>query len=118
MHRRHCGDPFLWRGFSLCRGFRSLSFCIGTLPLRADPQTAYSRGDLVRWCYLYHGLFPGTPQIQNIIPTSFFKTNAYAAPWLGIIGGVIILTAGLFTSSLSAAELMPRMSLTTAAANW
>ena len=24
---------------------------------------------------------PGTPQIQNIIPTSFFGTNAWAAPW-------------------------------------
>jgi H+/gluconate symporter-like permease len=23
---------------------------------------------------------PGTPQIQNIIPTTFFKTNIYAAP--------------------------------------
>ena len=27
---------------------------------------------------------PGTPQIQNIIPTTFFKTDVYAAPWLGI----------------------------------
>ena len=25
---------------------------------------------------------PGSPQIQNIIPTAFFKTNAWAAPWL------------------------------------
>ena len=23
---------------------------------------------------------PGTPQIQNIIPTTFFKTTAWAAP--------------------------------------
>src|SRR5689334_18077224 len=38
---------------------------------------------------------PGTPQIQNIIPTSFFKTNVYAAPWLGSIGGAVILVAGL-----------------------
>jgi H+/gluconate symporter-like permease len=28
---------------------------------------------------------PGTPQIQNVIPTAFFRTDAYAAPWLGII---------------------------------
>ena len=27
--------------------------------------------------------FPGTPQIQNIIPTSFYGTNAYAAPGVG-----------------------------------
>ena len=38
---------------------------------------------------------PGTPQIQNIIPTSFFGTNTWAAPWLGTIGGVFILCVGL-----------------------
>jgi H+/gluconate symporter-like permease len=38
---------------------------------------------------------PGTPQIQNIIPTSFFGTNTWAAPWLGTIGAVFILVIGL-----------------------
>jgi H+/gluconate symporter-like permease len=38
---------------------------------------------------------PGTPQIQNIIPTAFFGTNTWAAPWLGTIGGVYILIVGL-----------------------
>ena len=38
---------------------------------------------------------PGTPQIQNIIPTSFFGTNAWAAPWLGVIGAIFILALGL-----------------------
>jgi H+/gluconate symporter-like permease len=38
---------------------------------------------------------PGTPQIQNIIPTAFFKTTAWAAPWLGTIGGLLILAAGV-----------------------
>ena len=38
---------------------------------------------------------PGTPQIQNIIPTTFFKTDIYAAPILGTIGAVFILVAGL-----------------------
>jgi H+/gluconate symporter-like permease len=38
---------------------------------------------------------PGSPQIQNIIPTSFFQTTAWAAPWLGIIGAVFILICGL-----------------------
>jgi H+/gluconate symporter-like permease len=38
---------------------------------------------------------PGTPQIQNIIPTTFFKTDVYAAPWLGIIGGVFIFVCGI-----------------------
>jgi len=39
---------------------------------------------------------PGTPQIQNIIPTTFFHTTTYAAPWLGVIGGGFILVVGLF----------------------
>jgi H+/gluconate symporter-like permease len=38
---------------------------------------------------------PGTPQIQNIIPTTFFGTTAWAAPWLGLIGGLVILGSGL-----------------------
>ncbi len=38
---------------------------------------------------------PGTPQIQNIIPTAFFHTTAWAAPILGIIGSLFILVAGL-----------------------
>jgi len=38
---------------------------------------------------------PGTPQIQNIIPTSFFGTTAWAAPWLGTIGAIFILLVGL-----------------------
>ncbi|MBS0512199.1 MAG: GntP family permease [Proteobacteria bacterium] len=38
---------------------------------------------------------PGTPQIQNIIPTTFFKTDIYAAPWLGIIGALFIFALGM-----------------------
>ena len=38
---------------------------------------------------------PGTPQIQNIIPTTFFKTNTWAAPWLGIAGSICILAIGM-----------------------
>ena len=38
---------------------------------------------------------PGTPQIQNIIPTTFFKTTGLAAPVLGTIGGIFILIVGL-----------------------
>ncbi|PLS18047.1 transporter [Bacillus sp. M6-12] len=38
---------------------------------------------------------PGTPQIQNVIPTTFFKTDIYAAPILGILGGVFVLILGL-----------------------
>src|SRR6476469_3116847 len=38
---------------------------------------------------------PGTPQIQNIIPTTFFKTTTWAAPWLGVIGSIFILIVGM-----------------------
>lgn len=41
------------------------------------------------------GVLPGTPQIQNIIPTSFFGTNALAAPWLGVIGSLFIVIVGI-----------------------
>lgn len=33
---------------------------------------------------------PGTPQIQNIIPTAYFGTTLYSAPLAGIIGACII----------------------------
>ena len=38
---------------------------------------------------------PGTPQIQNIIPTTFFNTNTWAAPWLGLIGTVFVFGLGM-----------------------
>ena len=39
--------------------------------------------------------FPGTPQIQNIIPTTFYGTNGYAAPIAGIVGGILIFIIGM-----------------------
>lgn len=38
---------------------------------------------------------PGTPQIQNIIPTAFFKTTTWAAPWLGVVGAIFIFIVGM-----------------------
>lgn len=38
---------------------------------------------------------PGTPQVQNIIPGQFFGTSTYAAPGIGLIGGVVIFAVGL-----------------------
>src|SRR5262249_42292434 len=38
---------------------------------------------------------PGSPQIQNIIPTSFFKPTPWAAPWLGVVGAVFVFGAGM-----------------------
>ncbi len=38
---------------------------------------------------------PGSPQIQNIIPTSFFGTDTWAAPILGVVGAIFILILGM-----------------------
>ena len=38
---------------------------------------------------------PGSPQIQNIIPTTFFGTDTWAAPLLGSIGAAFVVTCGL-----------------------
>lgn len=38
---------------------------------------------------------PGTPQIQNIIPTAFFKTTTWVAPWLGVVGAIFIFIVGM-----------------------
>ncbi|MGE5789723.1 MAG: GntP family permease [Syntrophaceae bacterium] len=39
--------------------------------------------------------FPGSPQIQNIIPTNFYGTTGYAAPIGRTIGRVLIFVFGL-----------------------
>ena len=39
---------------------------------------------------------PGTPAIQNAIPMPFFGTTPFAAPGLGIIAAVVMLTSGLW----------------------
>jgi H+/gluconate symporter-like permease len=38
---------------------------------------------------------PGTPQIQNIIPTTVFHTTGMSAPILGTIGSIYILILGI-----------------------
>jgi H+/gluconate symporter-like permease len=38
---------------------------------------------------------PGTPAIQNAIPAPFFGTNAFAAPILGTIAGLIMFGGGM-----------------------
>jgi len=38
---------------------------------------------------------PGSPQIQNIIPTTFFGTTTMAAPILGPLGGLFIFGVGM-----------------------
>lgn len=38
---------------------------------------------------------PGTVQIQNQIPMPFFRTTSFAAPGLGLIGGLVMLGMGM-----------------------
>jgi H+/gluconate symporter-like permease len=46
---------------------------------------------------------PGTPAIQNAIPMPFFGTTPFAAPGLGLIGGMIMLVFGVWWLSYRAA---------------
>lgn len=65
--------------------FAAEMFKAANLPKRYIPATIMVGGATFTMDAL-----PGSPQIQNIIPTSFFKTDAWAAPWLGLIGGVVV----------------------------
>ena len=47
---------------------------------------------------------PGTPQIQNIIPTKYFGTDAMAAPIVGTIGALVIFAIGMYYMNRRAAE--------------
>ncbi|MGP6174043.1 GntP family permease [Corynebacterium sp. A21] len=39
---------------------------------------------------------PGSPQIHNAIPTSYFGTTTFAAPILGIVGAIATFSLGMF----------------------
>jgi H+/gluconate symporter-like permease len=70
--------------------FAAEMFRQGDIPKRLIPGTIA----LGAFTFTMDAL-PGTPQIQNIIPASFFGTDAWAAPVLGTLGGVFILALGL-----------------------
>ena len=70
--------------------FAAEAFRLSEIPKRLIPGTIA----LGAFSYTMDAL-PGTPQIQNIIPTTFFGTNTWAAPWLGLIGAAFILVAGV-----------------------
>jgi H+/gluconate symporter-like permease len=63
---------------------------------RADIPKRLVPGTIALGAYTFTmDSMPGTPQIQNIIPTTFFGTTAWAAPFLGLCGSVFILVAGM-----------------------
>ncbi len=70
--------------------FAAEMFRQGSIPKRLIPGTIA----LGAFTFTMDSL-PGSPQIQNIIPTTFFKTTSWAAPILGTLGGVFILIVGL-----------------------
>lgn len=70
--------------------FASNIFRESNIPKRLLPATIILGGATFTMDAL-----PGTPQIQNVIPTTFFKTDIYAAPTLGIIGGIIVFAVGM-----------------------
>lgn len=49
---------------------------------------------------------PGTPQIQNAIPMPFFGTNAYAAPILGTVAGLMMFGLGVLWLNYRAKKAM------------
>ncbi|MFA5591620.1 MAG: GntP family permease [Lysobacteraceae bacterium] len=70
--------------------FAAELFRQGNIPKRLIPGTIA----LGAFTFTMDAL-PGTPQIQNIIPTTFFGTNTWAAPILGTLGGIFILIIGM-----------------------
>ena len=70
--------------------FAAEMFRQGNIPKRLIPGTIA----LGAFSFTMDSL-PGTPQIQNIIPTTFFHTTSWAAPWLGTMGALFIIVVGM-----------------------
>jgi H+/gluconate symporter-like permease len=70
--------------------FAAEMFRQGNIPKRLIPGTIA----LGAFSFTMDAL-PGSPQIQNIIPTTFFGTTTWAAPWLGVFGSVCIFAMGM-----------------------
>ena len=65
--------------------FAAEMFRQGNIPKRLIPCTIA----LGAFSFTMDAL-PGTPQIQNIIPTTFFNTTTWAAPVLGLVGSIFV----------------------------
>ncbi|HDR9872872.1 TPA: GntP family permease [Burkholderia cenocepacia] len=65
-------------------------FCESQIPKRLIPATI----GLGSFTFTMVAL-PGTPAIQNAIPSPFFKTTIYAAPGLGIVASIFMLVFGM-----------------------
>lgn len=90
--------------------FAAEMFRQGNIPKRLIPGTIA----LGAFSFTMDSL-PGTPQIQNIIPTTFFHTTSWAAPWLGTAGAIFILAVGMAYLEGAAARPCARAMATTPA---
>jgi len=70
--------------------FAAEMFRQGNIPKRLIPCTIA----LGAFSFTMDAL-PGTPQIQNIIPTTFFNTTTWAAPVLGLVGSIFVFVIAL-----------------------
>ena len=70
--------------------FAAEMFRQGNIPKRLIPGTIALGAFTITMDAL-----PGTPQIQNIIPTEPLGTTAWSAPILGTLGGSLIIIVGL-----------------------
>ena len=70
--------------------FAAEMFRQGGIPKRLVPATIA----LGAFTFTMDAL-PGTPQIQNIIPTTFFGTTTWAAPILGTLGALFVFSCGM-----------------------
>lgn len=90
-------------GIVLCYGGISthvISFALYPLAAALFREANYPKR-LIPACIAFGGFglamdaLPGTPQIQNLIPTMYFGTNSYAAPVTGMIAAVILYVCGV-----------------------
>lgn len=50
--------------------------------------------------------FPGSPQLNNIIPSQYFGTNAMSAPVIGILCGLLMLVLGVLWLTYRAKKMV------------
>ena len=96
----------LRRGVAVCGGLCRLPFRRRTISPERDPQTADPATVALGAFSFTMDALPGTPQIQNIIPTSFFGTNAGRPGW-GLSARCSLSSSVCCGWSVSAAKRRP-----------
>lgn len=76
-------------------------FCVYPLALKlfeqADVPKKLMPGSIIAGMMTFAmTALPGTPQIQNIIPTDYFHTDAAAAPIIGIVAAIVMAGGSIY----------------------